>query len=44
MMRHVLNHRLTISDTFNVVQDKYPSLIAIDSAGDMTGEVADFCE
>jgi hypothetical protein len=44
MIRHVLGQQLTTADSFSVLQEKYPKLIAIDSAGDMTGEVADFCE
>jgi hypothetical protein len=35
---------LTGLDSFNIVQDKYPDLIAIDSTGSITGNVADFCE
>ena len=43
-MQCVLNQQLIMADSFNVLQDKYPKLVAIDSAGEMTGEVADFCE
>jgi dual specificity MAP kinase phosphatase len=35
---------LTRLDSFNVVQDKYPELVAINSAGSMTGKIVDFCE
>jgi hypothetical protein len=31
-------------DAFNVVQDKYPNLVAIDSTGGTTGNIVDFCE
>lgn len=36
--------KLTRPDPFTSMQEKYPKLIAINSKGDMTGEVADFCE
>jgi hypothetical protein len=31
-------------DSFNVVQERYPDLVATDSTGSMTGSVVDFCE
>ncbi|KAH3904462.1 hypothetical protein HBI56_171220 [Parastagonospora nodorum] len=31
-----------LSDSFNVVQDKYPELVAINSTGSMTGKIVDF--
>lgn len=35
---------LTSADSFDSVQERYPDLVAIDSSGDMTGNVADFCK
>jgi dual specificity MAP kinase phosphatase len=32
-----------LSDAFSCVQEKHPNLIALNSAGEMTGEVVDFC-
>lgn len=39
---HGLFNTFMLSDSFNVVQDKYPELVAIDSTGNMTGNVSDF--
>lgn len=39
---HCLFNTFMLSDSFNVVQDKYPELVAIDLAGNMTGNVSDF--
>lgn len=39
-----LSQSLTHLDAFNVVQDKHPELVAINSTGSMTGKIVDFCE
>ena len=36
--------RLKPPDSFNYVQERYPELVAIDSIGEMTGNVVDFCK
>jgi dual specificity MAP kinase phosphatase len=37
-----LFNTFVLSDSFASMQEKYPKLVAINSAGDMTGEVVDF--
>ncbi|KAI4636404.1 hypothetical protein J4E83_001359 [Alternaria metachromatica] len=39
---HCLFNTFMLSDPFASMQEKYPKLVAINSTGDMTGEIADF--